>query len=61
VPDRLHELGTQHHAAIRMRLDGRSTEAICETLGVKRRIQYLWFSDPLVKREPRAAYQAGVR
>ena len=49
VPHRLSELQPQHHAAIRLRVEGRSTEEICEQLGVEKRTVYLWFSDPLIK------------
>ena len=34
-----------------MRLDGRSTDQITETVGIRRRTLYIWFSDPLVKAE----------
>ena len=34
-----------------MRLEGLSTETICERLEIKPRTLYLWFSDPLVKAE----------
>jgi AcrR family transcriptional regulator len=51
MPHRLHELGPQHYTAIRMRLDGASTDEICETLDVEKRTVYIWFSDPLVKAE----------
>ena len=47
----LRELGPQHHAAIRMRLEGLSTETTCEQLEIKPRTLYVWFSDPLVKAE----------
>jgi hypothetical protein len=51
MPHRLDELGSQHHAAIRMRLEGASTEEICECLEVEKRTVYIWFGDPLVKAE----------
>ena len=51
MPHRLQELGPQHHAAIRMRLEGASTEEICEALEVQPRTVYLWFGNPLVKAE----------
>jgi Homeodomain-like domain len=51
MPHRLRELGPQHHAAIRMRLEGVPTEQICEQLEIKPRTLYIWFSDPLVKAE----------
>src|SRR5829696_6558727 len=51
MPHRLRELGPQHHTAIRMRLEGVSTQQIAETLDVQKRTVYLWFSDPLVKAE----------
>jgi hypothetical protein len=51
MPQRLHELGPQHHAAIRMKIEGVPTEQICERLDVEKRTVYLWFSDPLVKTE----------
>jgi AcrR family transcriptional regulator len=51
MAQRLAELGPQHYAAIRMRLEGRSTEKICAQLGIQPRTLYIWFSDPLVKAE----------
>lgn len=51
VPHRLNKLGPQHHAAIRMRIEGVPTEEICDRLDVEKRTVYLWFSDPLVKAE----------
>jgi hypothetical protein len=51
VPHRLRKLQARHYVAIGMRLDGRSSEAIAEALGVKLRTVYIWFSDPLVKTE----------
>jgi AcrR family transcriptional regulator len=49
MPHRLQELQPRHHAAIRMRIEGRSTEQISRALEVKPRTLYIWFSDPLVK------------
>ena len=49
MPHRLSELKPQHHAAVRLRVEGRSTEEICEQLAVEKRTVYIWFSDPLVK------------
>jgi hypothetical protein len=51
MPHRLLELQPRHHAAIRMCIEGRSTEQISRALEVKPRTLYIWFSDPLVKRE----------
>jgi hypothetical protein len=51
VAHRLQELGPHHNTAIRMRLEGLTTEKICETLEVQPRTVYLWFSDPLIKAE----------
>lgn len=47
----LRELSNRHHTAINMRVAGASPSAIAETLGVQRRTVYLWFGDPLVKRQ----------
>jgi hypothetical protein len=47
----LRELNSRHHTAINMRIAGASPSAIAETLGVQRRTVYLWFGDPLVKRQ----------
>jgi hypothetical protein len=49
VAKRLRELSNRHHTAISMRLGGAAVSTIAESLGVKRRTVYLWFSDPLVK------------
>lgn len=51
MPHRLKQLQARHHAAIRMRVEGRSSTEICEELGITRRTLYIWFSDPLVKEE----------
>jgi len=48
---RLRDLGPQHHAAVRMRIEGVPSDEICERLGIERRTLYLWFGDPLVKAE----------
>src|SRR5215207_3864072 len=48
---RLRDLGPQHHAAVRMRIEGVPSDEICERLGIERRTLYLWFVDPLVKAE----------
>ena len=45
------ELQAQHHAAIRMRIEGRSSEEIARELEVEKRTVYLWFSDPRIKAE----------
>ena len=34
-----------------MRIEGRSTDEICEALEIQPRSLYIWFSDPLVKAE----------
>lgn len=49
MPHRLRELQPRHHAAIRMRIEGRSTEHTSRALAVRPRTLYIWFSDPLVK------------
>ena len=51
VPRALRELNSRHHTAINMRIAGASPSAIAATLGVQCRTVYLWFSDPLVKRQ----------
>ncbi|MFN8113161.1 MAG: helix-turn-helix domain-containing protein [Solirubrobacterales bacterium] len=59
MPHRLKQLQARHHAAIRMRLEGRSSAEICEELDITLRTLYVWFSDPLVK-EGLASAQADM-
>jgi hypothetical protein len=50
---RLLKLNTQHKAAARLRVEGRTNEQIAEDLGVAIRTLHVWFSDDLVKQEIR--------
>lgn len=49
--NKLVELHPQHHAAIRLRLEGKKADEIAEELEVTLRTVHIWFSDPLVKNQ----------
>jgi AcrR family transcriptional regulator len=48
---RLQRLNTQHKAACRLKVEGRTIDYISEHLGVAPRTLHVWFSDDLVKEE----------
>lgn len=48
---RLAKLNTQHQAAARLRVEGKTNTQICEDLGVAMRTLHVWFSDERMKAE----------